>query len=665
MSSVYSRWRERRKVNKAIDSGTLSQSDFDIELLSQIQPRGGVNFKNDFYVRKGTGYETCITIYETPTDVEDFWLGQIMTMDNTIITMDLRTKTKEEIKNNLKTGMTEYLDRMHNDRDVVSRTEAEESYQELNTLLRNVRNGGESIKEVVIRLYVSGRTKDEVDEKLNEIFVFLNAMDFKGTVYLNEQKFESQALTMSLTQQESVLPRIKKDIPSQTIAIGVPFHSVSLNDEHGVYFGESDTGGNILLDLFYKDSRRTSYDGVFVGAKGAGKSHALKKILLEEAIQGHRMRTIDSTGEFVKLVEVLGGKTISLDGTDGMINPLEVNAVAVREKVDDLGKNVQEIDEVTSFNQHKHKLSTFYGLMNPDAKAKDKQLFRIVIDQFYKDIGLWSANPDKQTNITNLNPEDYPTFSELLQYLRELVYEDQEFKNVRPNISEDRLKQYQSIELTLQDIISSNGAMFDGHTTIENFKQFSIINFSIRQLNAMGDEVKKAQLFNVMNLLFDEMVYFGSPQFQAYNRRELKLEDAVRYRLIFDEAHNLISASETDAPVVEKCEKFIREDRKYFAGFIFASQDIKDFIPEDSQEQNVAKVKTLFSQTTYRFIMRQDTSNVEKLGNVFSQELSDSELSVIPQLGTGEVILNIAGVNNVKFKIDISEEENDLFGGGA
>ncbi|HDC8421770.1 TPA: hypothetical protein O9M71_002812 [Staphylococcus aureus] len=665
MSSVYSRWRERRKVKKAIDSGTLSQSDFDIELLSQIQPRGGVNFKNDFYVRKGTGYETCITIYETPTDVEDFWLGQIMTMDNTIITMDLRTKTKEEIKNNLKTGMTEYLDRMHNDRDVVSRTEAEESYQELNTLLRNVRNGGESIKEVVIRLYVSGRTKDEVDEKLNEIFVFLNAMDFKGTVYLNEQKFESQALTMSLTQQESVLPRIKKDIPSQTIAIGVPFHSVSLNDEHGGYFGESDTGGNILLDLFYKDSRRTSYDGVFVGAKGAGKSHALKKILLEEAIQGHRMRTIDSTGEFVKLVDVLGGKTISLDGTDGMINPLEVNAVAVREKVDDLGKNVQEIDEVTSFNQHKHKLSTFYGLMNPDAKAKDKQLFRIVIDQFYKDIGLWSANPDKQTNITKLNPEDYPTFSELLQYLRELVYEDQEFKNVRPNISEDRLKQYQSIELTLQDIISSNGAMFDGHTTIENFKQYSIINFSIRQLNAMGDEVKKAQLFNVMNLLFDEMVYFGSPQFQAYNRRELKLEDAVRYRLIFDEAHNLISASETDAPVVEKCEKFIREDRKYFAGFIFASQDIKDFIPEDSQEQNVAKVKTLFSQTTYRFIMRQDTSNVEKLGNVFSQELSDSELSVIPQLGTGEVILNIAGVNNVKFKIDISEEENDLFGGGA
>ncbi|MBC2921962.1 VirB4 family type IV secretion system protein [Staphylococcus saprophyticus] len=663
--SLYSKMKSNNQMKKNINSGDMSISDYNLDLLAKIQPRGGVNYKNDFYVKKGTGHEACITIYETPTDVEDFWLGQLMTMDNTIVTMDMKTKTREEIKNDLKTGMTEYLDRMNNDRDIVARSEAQEAYYELDSLLRNIRNGGESIKEVVLRMYVSGRTRDEVDEKINEIMIFLNSMDFKGTVYLNEQKFESQALTMSLTQQDAILPRIKKDIPAQTIATGVPFHSVSLNDPRGVYFGVSDTGGNIILDLFHKDNRRTSYDGVLVGTKGAGKSHTLKKILLEESIQGNRVRTIDSTGEFVHLVNVLGGKTISLDGTDGMINPLEVNAVAVKEKTDDLGQNIQEVDEVTSFNQHKQKLSTFYGLMNPDASEKDKQLFRIMIHDFYRDKGLWSANPEEQTNITNLKSEEYPTFSELLQYLREILYKDDKFTETNENVTQDRVSQYQAIELTLLDIIASNGRMFDGHTTIENFKEHQIINFSIRQLNSMGDEVKKAQLFNVMNLLFDEMVYFGSPQFQAYNRKELELDDAVRYRLIFDEAHNLISANETDAPVVEKCEKFIREDRKYFAGFIFASQDIKDFIPEDSQQENIAKVKTLFSQATYRFIMRQDTSNVEKLGSVFSQELSDSELGVIPQLGTGEAILNIAGLRNVKFRIETTEEEDELFGGGA
>lgn len=663
--SLYDKLKENRKTRRSMNDDDMTVSDFNLELLSKIQPRGGVNYKNDFYVRKGTGYEACITIYETPTDVEDFWLGKLMTMDNTIVSMDMKTKTREEIKNDLKTGMTEYLDRMNHDKDIVSRNEAQEAYFELDGLLRDIRNGGESIKEVALRMYVSGRTQDDVDEKINEILIFLNSIDFKGTVYLNEQKFESQALTMSLTQQDAILPRIKKDIPAQTIATGVPFHSVSLNDPRGVYFGVSDTGGNIILDLFHKDNRRTSYDGVLVGTKGAGKSHTLKKILLEESIQGNRVRTIDSTGEFVHLVDVLGGKTISLDGTDGMINPLEVNAVAVKEKTDDLGQNIQEVDEITSFNQHKQKLSTFYGLMNPDAAEKDKQLFRIIVDQFYKDIGIWSSNPEEQTNITSLSSKEYPTFSELLKYLREKLYTDETFTTVKETFSEDRVQQYQAIELTLQDIISSNGRMFDGHTTIENFKEHQIINFSIRQLNSMGDEVKKAQLFNVMNLLFDEMVYFGSPQFQAYNRKELALEDAVRYRLIFDEAHNLISANETDAPVVDKCEKFIREDRKYFAGFIFASQDIKDFIPEDSQQKNIAKVKTLFSQTTYRFIMRQDTSNVEKLGSIFSQELSDSELGIISQLGVGEAILNIAGLRNVKFKIETTEEEDELFGGGA
>ena len=250
--SLYTKMKEKNQAKKNMDSGYMSESDYDLDLLAKIQPRGGVNYKNDFYVKKGTGYETCITIYETPTDVEDFWLGQLMTMDNTIVTMDMKTKTREEIKNNLKTGMTEYLDRMNNDRDIVARSEAQESYYELDSLLRDIRNGGESIKEVVLRMYVSGRTRDEVDEKINEIVNILNSMDFKGTVYLNEQKFESQALTMSLTQQDAILPRIKKDIPAQTIATGVPFHSVSLNDPRGVYFGVSDTGGNIILTCSIK-----------------------------------------------------------------------------------------------------------------------------------------------------------------------------------------------------------------------------------------------------------------------------------------------------------------------------------------------------------------------------------------------------------------------------
>ena len=660
--SMYTQMKERRKNKKLYNNNETSNDYYDLNLISKIQPRGGVTYKNDFSVRKGTGHETCITIYETPTDVEDFWLGKLMTMDNSIVTFDISSKSKQESKSDIQGGVSEYLDRMNNDRDAVSRNEAAEGYNELLDLLRNIRNGGESIKSCAIRIFVSGRTEEELDNKVNDILIYLNSLDFKGAVYMNEQKFESQSLTMNLSQQDALLPRIKKDIPSQTIATGVPFHSVSLNDPYGTYYGTSDTGGNIILDLYHKDSRRTSYDAVLVGNKGVGKSHTLKLILLKEAIQGNRIRIIDSTGEFINLVKILGGKTISLDGTDGMINPLEVNAVAVKEYENELGQMVQKVDENTSFAQHKQKLETFYGLMNEAADSQDKQLFILLLDDFYRHIELWGEGKE----ITNLKANEYPTMSDLLDYLqKEKLYEDIEARKLKSNLSKMQEVRYQNIEIALENIIRSTGHMFDGHTTIDNFKDHSIINFSIRQLNSMSDNVKKAQLFNVMNLLFDEMVYFGTPQFQAFNRDELDLEDVVRYRLIFDEAHNLISASDKDAPVVDKCEKFIREDRKYFAGFIFASQDIKDFVPEGSAQVNIAKVKTLFSQTTYRFIMRQDTSNIDKLSEIFSQELSSSELEQIPRLATGEAILNISGVKNVKFKIEISDEQNELFGGGA
>ncbi|HDG8787381.1 VirB4 family type IV secretion system protein [Staphylococcus haemolyticus] len=664
MASLYEKLKERKKQKNLLEKNeNANYEDYDLEFLKEIQTKGGYSYKEDFYVRTGTGYQTCLTIYETPTDVDDFWLGQLMTLDKTIVTIDMRTKDKQEIKSNLSKGITEYIDRMHYDKDAVARGEAQEGFQELSELLTDIRNGGEAIKETVIRIFINGRTTDEVDHQIRDIMNFLNSTDFKGAVYMNEQKYEMKSLTMSLSQQKASLPRVTKDIPSSTIAAGVPFHSVSANDPHGTYYGTSDTKGNIILDLFHKDKRRTSYDGVLVGSKGAGKSHTLKKIVLEEAIQGNRVRTIDSTGEFINLIETLGGKTISLDGTDGMINPFDVHAVAVKERTDDLGKSISEVDEYTSFNQHKQKLSTFYGLMNPDAEVNDKQLFRVLLERFYQEKGLWKTGGKEK--ITNLPSNQYPTFSEFLVFVQNQLYENKEENRVNPQLSEKRVKQFEAIELTIIDIINSNGQIFDGHTTIENFKEMPIINFSIRQLNSMGDDVKKAQLFNVMNLLFDEMVYFGTPQFQAYNRGDLEFEDAIKYRLIFDEAHNLISASETDAPVVDKCEKFIREDRKYFAGFIFASQDIKDFIPEGAEQKNIAKVKTLFSQTTYRFIMRQDTSNVEKLSQIFSNELSYSELSQIPQLSLGQTILNIAGVRNIKFNIEMTDEENQLFGGGA
>ena len=57
---------------------------------------------------------------------------------------------------------------------------------------------------------------------------------------------------------------------------------------------------------------------------GSGKSTLLKKMLMDRAVRGDYIRGYDPSGEFRYLVEELGGSIISLDGTDGILNMMQI-----------------------------------------------------------------------------------------------------------------------------------------------------------------------------------------------------------------------------------------------------------------------------------------------------------------------------------------------------
>lgn len=50
---------------------------------------------------------------------------------------------------------------------------------------------------------------------------------------------------------------------------------------------------------------------------------------------------------------------------------------------------------------------------------------------------------------------------------------------------------------------------------------------------------------------------------------------------------------------------------------------------------------------------------------LFGGSLTQSELAMIPTLNRGEVILNISGDKNVAFKVEASDDELAVFGGGT
>ncbi|MDP1442215.1 type IV secretion system protein VirB4 [Priestia megaterium] len=618
--------------------------------VAQIQPQGGVSFKENL-VRNGDGYWTCIHIYEYPTNVNDFWLEPIMNMPNAITTLDVVSDERKQVVEAINKNMSEQNARHVNAKENIDRMDAQEQYLDMKELYRQVTNG-EVIKRIHLRIYIAEKTIPDLEKRLKEVIHHLETHNFRGSIFLNEQEYEWESLVTHFDIQKKYPNKRKgKEIPALALAGGFPFHFTHLDDPYGTYQGTTRTGGSVIFDLFHKDQQRKSYNAVLMGLMGAGKSTFLKKVTTDNAIKGYKIRGFDIVGEFESLVRELGGKQIALDGSEGQINPLQVFKTHEH--------------ELNSFTQHLSKLTVFYRFIAPEAKDDELKEYEKLLRKLYIQKQLWNDEKGASNHITGLSPEAYPTFSEFLQLIRKELYADEKTREHHPNLGEYRKRRLELIELNIENLVETYAHLFDGISTIEDFNDEQVVFFSIRHLSKLKDEIAQAQLFNVMSLLWDGMLQNGEPQLDAYTEGTLAFEDAIRYLIIIDEAHHIINTKRGNEHALDFLTEFSREARKYFAGLIYASHLISDFVPDGSEQTAIEKIKKLFDLTQYKFIMQQDDNNLDTIQRVFKTGITDSELAEIPKLPIGDVLLCIKSVKNILFHIEIDEEEKVLYGGGA
>jgi hypothetical protein len=625
-------------------------------LVAEIQSQGGIKFE-EAYIRKGDGYETCIHVYDYNTIVTDLWLEPIVNMPNVVATIDVSTPRRKEIIESINKSMAEQNVRHEAAKDNIDRIDARESFTELSEMYDAITQG-EVMKRIHLRYYVSAKTLDELEKQTQDVMEMLEAQNFRGSVFLNEQEYEWGGLFTSYTTQSKYTNKRKgKEIPSLALAGGYPFHFTSLDDSFGTHFGTTDTKGNVLFDLFHRDPLRKFYNALMIGKMRSGKSTLLKKVALDNAIKGNFTRILDVTGEFEELIKALDGKVVALDGSTGLINPLQVYATVT----DDEGHILSD----ASFRQHLSKLNVFYRFLNPDATDSELKEYENLLRALYIRFGLWDEGNPNESTITSRKAKEYPIFSDFLSFIQEELYSDFDQKIIHENLSEQRKNRLETIELNILNIITNYSQLFNGPSSIDNINKEQVVSFPLRHLSELKPEIFQAQLFNIMNMLWEGMLMNGSPQFRAFNKKQLRFEDAIRYLIVIDEAHHIINTRKGSEHGVEYLQRFMREARKYFGGIIFASHLITDFVPENSDKGSAEEVKKLFGLTQYKIIGQQDAESLKKLQEVFTGQLTDSELAQIPYLKTGEIFLCISGVKNIKLQVDISNEELDLFGGGA
>src|SRR5699024_12576748 len=123
-----------------------------------------------------------------------------------------------------------------------------------------------------------------------------------------------QSLFLHYEQQlQFPISRRGKVIPAITLASGLPYHSSELHDRTGSFLRTSFTGGNVLFDFFHKDKLRRFYNAVVVGNMGAGKSTALKKLLMDNEERENYIRGFNVTEEYKKMDHTLGSQTVRLN----------------------------------------------------------------------------------------------------------------------------------------------------------------------------------------------------------------------------------------------------------------------------------------------------------------------------------------------------------------
>ncbi len=612
-------------------------------------PQTGISFRHERFVQIGDGYEACLYIYKYPKDVSRHWLNIIANIEDTITVLDIASVNPIEIKRNLSRSMEEHASRYSSAKNHTQRQDAQMQYSEAEAMYKEVAQYGNVMKVVLARIYVPAKTLPECDFKVAEIIASLEGNGYRCGVCLNETKQDYRNAFLSYEQQQKTLYRRKgQAMLSTTFALGNPFHFTSLSDPYGTYYGTTTTGGSVLLDLFRVTALRLSYNSVMVGRMGSGKSTTLKKIIFDRASQGDMIRVFDVTGEFAEIITSVGGKIVSLDGKGNII----INMLQILQSGD---------DAQSSYNAHLAKTAAFYSYLKPSAEENEILILKKLLRLLYMSWGFIGDDGQLQINDFNeLRSEDYPTWSNLLEYIRALksgaesLEEDDELSaDIRSSMD----RYVENIELLVEDLCLTYGNIFDGHTSIPDFYREQIVSFDITRLASLESNIFDAQFFSALSLCWDNCASVGRMQKNQYDHGQLADDDISHFLLLIDEAHRIVNAKKLAG--VEQILTYEREARKYFGGIIFASQSIRDFVPDDSTSAAADMIKTLFELCTYKWIMNQDNSCRAKLSEIFGADLTENDLAQIPKLGKGEVLLAVAGESNLEFKVELSQLELD------
>lgn len=641
------------------ESNHFKNSDFDLEFISKIQPAGNIIFKEN-YIKKGDGFETCVEIYDYPETVRNFWLRTItnFNIENLIVTIDISTMDNAIVDSVLEKNLKENKYRTNNEKNITDRLKSKKDFQNSVSLHDKLYSNSINIKLVKIRIFLFDKSLKNLESEVVKLLNYLNGKSFKASIFLNELEYEYKSIYHPFKYQANCFynKRNGKEITSETLGAGLDYNFSYLHDENGLIYGTTKGGGYVVFNPFLKNEQRKSYNGILMGKMGSGKSTFLKKLALNNYILGTKIRCFDASGEFKYLVKKSNGKMINLNNPNNIINPLQIYKSSLNnssdEDIEDNFDNETDNEIRAKFYQnHLSKFQIFFRYLSPNLDETYFDELSILLDDFYNKINFYKITNGEKIfiNITELNPNEYPILSDFLTYIN-TIYND-EIDNLR----KERLN---VLELKLKTIVNVYGMLFNGYSTID-IQEEKLVVFNIKELATLPNNIFSAVIFNILNILWQEMINNVDISKYGNNIKDVKLNN---YLVIIDEAHRILN-DDLDNKTIKFFIDFEREARKYLGAIWLSYHTIDDAIKNDNVKKEINKI---FNLSQYKVIFEQDIQLKEKLMSVFKDSITETEIDKISRFQIGECLLSLNTDNNIIFKVSLGlENERELIATGG
>lgn len=418
-------------------------------------------------------------------------------------------------------------------------------------------------------------------------------------------------------------------INSTSLASFFPFVRYGINEENGVFIGES-ANCPCFLDVFKKDHKlRINSNMMVIGTSGAGKSYFTKTLLTQLLPSNTKIIGFDPEGEYVSFCNNVGGSNLDVgSGKFGRINPFHI----IEELQDENGY------KKNSFDSHLVFLESFLRRILPTLDDDAFEYLNNIIIELYK-----IKHINNTIDTTKLLPEDYPIFDELYKLIE---------AKLKQNNTPYELKLLQIIETHLAKFSSSGrlGHLWNGPTTIDMDSMF--VNFDFRSMFAsVSQQIANAQMLLILR--FSNIEVIRNKEFNSANNDNRKLVIYV------DEAH--LYFNENFMVALDFFEQLARRARKYDAMVMFTTQSIGDFVANESIS---SKTKAILDVTQYPVLFKQKPNSINTLKELFknSTPLNDFESKYLVGANQGEALLIINENERIALKIVATHQTEKLFG---